>query len=104
MALSQVSCDKSEGPMIALADWRTARIFGRPWQDLLFSVGEIVFLLTLIPIWVSDARVPLFSGLGTGFMLYGFMVAHISYRNWITVGLTFVTATLWILSGLGVSP
>lgn len=84
--------------------WRTAKVCGRPWQDLLFSIGEIVFLLTLVPLWLSDAKVPTFTGIGTGFMLYCFMMAHISYRNWITVVLSFITATLWVLIGLGVSP
>lgn len=84
--------------------WRTAKVLGRPWQDLLFAIGEVVFLLTLVPLWLSNAEVPLFTGLGTGFMLYAFMMAHISYRNWITVTLSFVTATLWVLIGLGISP
>lgn len=87
-----------------LSGWRTYKIYGRPWQDLLFAIGEVVFLLTLVPLWLSNASVPLFTGLGTGFMLYAFMVAHISYRNWITVTLSFITATLWVLIGLGIAP
>lgn len=82
--------------------WRTKKFFGRPWQDLIFAVGEIVFLITLVPLLFRDTNVPLLSGLGTAFMLYTFVLAHISYRNWITVSLTGVTATLWILIGLGV--
>lgn len=85
-------------------DWRTAKIFGRPWQDWLFSIGEVVFLLTLIPLWIANTDVPLFTGLGTGLMLYAFMVAHVSYQNWITVFLSFITATLWVLIGFGIAP
>lgn len=82
--------------------WRTRKFFGRPWQDLLFAVGEVVFLATLLPLLFSNADVPFFTGAGTAVMLYSFAVAHISYRNWITVALTLITATLWLLIGLGV--
>lgn len=85
--------------------WRTYKFFGRPWQDLLFAIGEVVFLASLVPLWFKEnANVPLFTGAATALMLYAFMVAHISYRNWITVTLSFVTATLWLLIGFGVSP
>lgn len=35
-------------------------------------------------------------------MLYSFAVAQLSYRNWITLTLTSVTATIWVLLGLGI--
>lgn len=83
--------------------WRTRKILSRPWQDLIFAVGEIVFLASLFPVLADNsAHVPAFTGIATAIMLYAFMAAHVSYRNWITVTLTFVTATLWVLIGLGV--
>lgn len=83
--------------------WRTYTVFGRPWQDLIFAIGEIVFLISLFPLlFDQNAHVPVFTGLATGFMLYTFVVAHVSYRNWITVTLALITATLWVLIGLGV--
>lgn len=83
--------------------WRNARVFGRPWQDLLFAVGEIVFLAALLPILFDDnSRVPFWSGFGSAVMLYAFTIAQISYRNWITVFLTFWCATIWLLIGIGV--
>lgn len=89
--------------MPSMASWRTATIFGRPWQDLIFAVGEIVFLASLFPmLFDAQTHVPVFAGLATATMLYAFLAAHISYRNWITVTLTSVTATLWVLIGLGV--
>lgn len=73
----------------------------RPWQDVVFAIGEVVFIASLIPMFFKGTPVPLASGIGTGFMLYTFMAAHISYRNWITVAITFVTATIWVALGLG---
>lgn len=90
------------GSASLLMDWRNHRVVGRPWQDVIFAIGEVVFLFSLVPLLFVDAHVPLFTGLATGGMLYAFMLAHISYGNWITVMLSFVTATLWVLIGLGV--
>lgn len=93
----------SIGPTFASQrDWRKRKFFGRPWQDLIFATGEIVFLASLFPVLADDnAHVPAFTGLATALMLYTFMAAHVSYRNWITVALSFVTATLWVFIGLG---
>jgi hypothetical protein len=82
--------------------WRTCTFLGRPWQDLTFAVGEVVFLVALVPLLFSNARVPSYTGLSTAAMLYLFAVAQFSYRNWITLSLCWVTATLWLLLGLGV--
>lgn len=82
--------------------WRTAKIFGRPWQDVIFAIGEIVFLVTLIPLFFANTHIPFWTGMGTGFMLYTFVAAHVSYRNWMTVTLSAVTATIWVLLGLGI--
>lgn len=90
--------------MRAANDWRSRTILGRPWQDMIFAVGEVVFLVSLAPlVFADDANVPLATGLATAFMLYTFAGAHVSYRNWITVTLTLLTATLWVLIGLGVA-
>lgn len=85
-----------------MRDWRSARILGRAWQDLVFAIGEVVFLIALVPLLWTDTRVPLYTGLSTGLMLYLFGLCQFSYRNWITLGLGLTTATIWILLGLGV--
>lgn len=87
-----------------LTDWRTRRFFGRPWQDLLFGAGEIVFLFSIVPLLFTHVRIPLFTGLATGLMLYSFAVAQASYKNWITLFLTSVTGTVWIVLGLHLNP
>jgi hypothetical protein len=91
-----------EGPY-SRPTWREKKFFGRPWQDLIFAVGEIVFLASLFPLLFDEsAYVPPLTAIATAVMLYAFLAAHVSYKNWITVALTWVTATLWILIGLGV--
>lgn len=82
--------------------WRYRRYFGRPWQDIIFSIGEVVFLIALIPLLFTDSKVPTYTGLSTGAMLYLFGLCQFSYRNWITLTLSLITATIWILLGVGV--
>lgn len=83
--------------------WKTRRFFGRPWQDLVFSVAEVVFLIALVPMLFNSAvHVTFFAGLTTGLMLYCLAFTQSSYGNWITVSLSVVTATVWVLLGLGV--
>lgn len=82
--------------------WRTWRVFGRPWQDIVFAVGEVVFLIALVPLLWEHSRIPLYTGLSTGIMLYLFGLCQFSYRNWITLALGLTTATIWVLLGLGV--
>lgn len=83
--------------------WRNATIVGRPWQDWLFSVAGVVFIVGLVPMLLSGADVPMFTGLSTATMLYCFAAAHVSYRNWMSVCTEMTTATIWLLLGLGVS-
>lgn len=82
--------------------WRTAKVVGRPWQDLVFAAGEVVFLVALVPLLTTNTRIPIYTGLSTGLMLYLFGVCQFSYRNWITLALGLTTATIWVLLGLGV--
>ncbi len=90
---------------MARAWWSFARewrVGGRPWQDWLFSAAGVVFIVGLVPLLAADTQVPLFTGLTTAVMLYLFAVAHASYGNWMSVATEIVTATVWLLLGLGV--
>lgn len=82
--------------------WRTYRVFGRPWQDWLFTLAGVVFIIGLIPMLLAGTDVPLFTGLSTAAMLYGFVAAHISYGNWMAVVTEFITGTIWLILGLGI--
>ena len=81
--------------------WRTARWFGRPWQDVIFAVGEVMFLAALVPLLWARTRIPFYTGFSTGVMLYLFGLCQLSYRNWITLALGLTTATIWLLLGFG---
>lgn len=87
-----------------MTSWRDANVAGRPWQDWLFAGAGVVFIIGLVPLLASGTPVPMFTGLATAAMLYAFAAAHVSYRNWMSVGTEMTTATIWLLLGLGVTP
>lgn len=83
-----------------MTDWKTYRIGGRPWQDWLFSVAGVVFIIGLLPMLVAGTPVPLATGLSTALMLYALAIAHVSYSNWMSVAIESVAATMWLALGL----
>lgn len=66
------------------------------WQDAVFSTGEIVFLVGLLPSIFSDSKPAGATSLVTALMLYSFMAVHASFKLWVAFCLTFVTASLWL--------
>jgi hypothetical protein len=66
------------------------------WQDAIFGIGGIIFLVSLIPSLAGDDKPAAVTSLATGLTLYAFLVVHASYKLWIAFGLTFVTASMWM--------
>lgn len=76
--------------------WQLAKRFlPRKWQDAVFAMGEIVFMVSLIPsVLAHRAPAPVTCGATAAFLMT-FLAVHISYRLWFTFCLTCVTITLW---------
>jgi hypothetical protein len=70
------------------------------WQDWVFAVGEVVFLVGLIPTVIAADKPSVWTSFPTAIMLFAFMVVQYSYKNWITFTLTFITASLWVTLGI----
>lgn len=74
------------------------------WQDMVFSAGEVVFLVSLFPSLLSEQKPAFATSLATGLMLCTFLFVHASYKLWVAFGLTALTAILWfILAGQVIS-
>ena len=70
------------------------------WQDAVFALGEIVFMIGLIPSLISEDKPSAITSVMTGVMLCGFLTVHASYKLWIAFTLCAVTAGLWfVLAG-----
>jgi hypothetical protein len=69
----------------------------RKWQDWVFSFGEIVFLLSLLPSIFGTDKPAALTSITTGLMLCGFLFVHASFKLWMAFCLTCITATLWFV-------
>ncbi len=66
------------------------------WQDALLSLGGIGFIAGLIPSVLGEMKPEPITSLATGLILVSFLTVYVSYRLWMTVLLTAVTAVLWL--------
>lgn len=81
--------------------WRTYRIAGRwKWQDATFALGEIVFMISLLPSVLENTPPSPWTSFPTSFMLCCFLAVHVSFRLWVTACLTLVTIGLWVALGV----
>lgn len=76
------------------------RYLPQKWQDLVFFVGEVVFLVGLVPSIINDNPPDPWTSFPTAFMLFTFMLVHASFKLWFTFSLTWITAMLWVVLGI----
>lgn len=73
------------------------------WQDKVFAIGEIVFLVGLIPSLLSDHKPAALTSFTTAAMLYSFLAVYASYGLWVTFVLGAITASIWAALGFQVA-
>lgn len=72
----------------------------RKWQDWVFALGEVVFLVGLLPSVLGPEKPAAITSIATGLMLLGFLTVHASYKLWMAFSLCALTASLWfVLAG-----
>lgn len=88
-----------------LAWWQKAvlKIRRWQWQDVILTVGEIVFLTSLLPSVLSDQKPAAATSFATAVMLFLFLAVHVSKGWWGAFTLTLVTASLWLTMGIQVA-
>lgn len=67
------------------------------WQDAVFALGEIVFMIGLVPSLVGPDKPSWVTSILTGLMLCGFLTVHASYKLWTAFVLCTVTACMWFV-------
>jgi hypothetical protein len=67
------------------------------WQDGVFSIGQLVFLMGLMPSVLGSDKPAAFTSITTAVMLCAFLVVYASYRLWATFIFTAVTISVWFL-------
>ncbi len=70
------------------------------WQDFLFAVGSIVFIMALAPTVKSKNKPPLMTSAPTALILYSFSLAYLTLHLWFAAITTLGTALEWsIIAG-----
>jgi hypothetical protein len=66
-------------------------------QDLIFSLGGIIFMVALIPSLVSENKPNYKTSILTSIVLYTFSITYISLDLTYSSIVSFITATLWLI-------
>lgn len=67
------------------------------WQDAVFSIGQVVFLIGLLPSVFGPQKPDPLTSLMTAVMLCIFLSVYASYKLWATFALTLLTVGVWFL-------
>lgn len=67
------------------------------WQDLIFGLGQLVFMAGLLPSVLGHQKPDPITSLLTAVMLCLFLMVYVSYRLWIAFSLTTMTIGLWVV-------
>jgi len=66
-------------------------------QDLILTVGSLIFVVALIPSVLSEHKPALSTSASSGIVLFIFAGVYISLHLWFTAISTSLTGTLWII-------
>lgn len=66
-----------------------------PWQDWIFTVGQLIFIIALIPSIRSKDKPAFTSSLITAVILIGFAATYTSLELWGSAIFAFLNASAW---------
>ena len=66
------------------------------WQDIVLTVGGIIFAVALVPSVFSKNKPSLWTSLSTALVLYVFVFVYFSLSLWFSAVTTFITASFWL--------
>lgn len=67
------------------------------WQDLVFSIGNLVFAIALIPSLISKNKPAFTTSFIIGLVLIAFAVAYASMNMWLSLVMVTISAGLWLI-------
>jgi hypothetical protein len=70
------------------------------WQDIVFSIGSIVFTIALIPAIIEKRYPPKSTCIMTGFMVGIYAATDLTLHLWFSAITSAISALLWIWMGL----
>lgn len=70
------------------------------WQDVVLTVGAVLFIIALIPAVRSREKPSIFTSFLSAAVLTSFEVVYISLEFWFALIVNGCLATLWFIIGL----
>ncbi len=67
------------------------------WQDIVLTLGSIVFIIALLPSVLSKNKPAVSTSLSTGIVLAIFAGVYVSLALWFTATTTGVTSAVWLV-------
>lgn len=67
------------------------------WQDIVFTLGTVVFIIALIPSIRSEEKPALSTSFPTATVLAVFTYVYFSLSLWITAAFTAIICFLWFV-------
>lgn len=67
------------------------------WQDTIFSIGNLIFIIALFPSIFSKNKPALLTCLLTGITLIAFAITFYTLELWFTVITVSCASTLWLI-------
>lgn len=66
------------------------------WQDVVFSAGSLVFLVSLVPTLIGTKQPSLWTSIPTALVLWVFGVTYSTLQFHFSAIVTFASASLWV--------
>jgi hypothetical protein len=67
------------------------------WQDLIFCIGSILFIVGLIPSVRGKQKPPKSTCVITGLTLLTFAITYATLGLWLSFITTLITSTMWLV-------
>lgn len=67
------------------------------WQDIVLTVGQIIFIIALIPAIRNKQKPPFLTNILNAFVLFCFGVVYITLSLWFAAVTTCIVAILWLV-------
>jgi hypothetical protein len=67
------------------------------WQDIIITIGQVIFIIALIPAIKHKHKPPFSTSILNAFVLFSFAVVYITLALWFAAITTAVVGALWML-------
>lgn len=74
-------------------------LFAR-WQDIVLTIGQIIFIIALIPAITHKHKPPFSTGILNAIVLVTFAIVYITLSLWFASVTTGIVAVLWFVLAL----